>query len=117
MRGTARVTPLAHDTASYSEAITAHTAAGATLTATAAYLFDSHPAGLDVRFHRTGALFHTLRFDPTPDGSLIAHATHHCAADLYCSTYRLISPDHLEIEHRVTGPRKHYISHTTLRRP
>ena len=104
-------------TALYTEEVQIHTTAGAHLTGTAHYLFSRRPDGdLDVHLPATGALFHTLNFLVQLDGSLQARATHLCAADTYTSTYRLLTPDHLTIEHIVRGPRKHYTTQTTLTR-
>ena len=104
-------------TALYTESVEIHTTTGHQLTGTAHYLFTHRPDDcIDVHLPATGVLFHTLRFTRYTEGNLEAQATHLCAADIYISTYRVLSPSRLYIEHRVHGPRKHYVTQTTLTR-
>jgi hypothetical protein len=41
---------------------------------------------------------------------------HRCGDDLYVGTYRLLGPDALDVDWRVTGPHKDQEIHTTYRR-
>jgi Family of unknown function (DUF6314) len=66
--------------------------------------------GVDVRF-ADGREFHRLDL-----GSGRWQAQHACGPDRYAVSYRVLAPDLLEEDWRVTGPRKAYDSATVLRR-
>lgn len=59
-----------------------------------------------------GTHFQTLNFSD----SKAAQAKHFCAPDDYVSAYTFNMPDHFEITHNVSGPKKSYISHSVYRR-
>lgn len=114
--GNATVHPVSPDEARYDEQVTLRLLSGPNLQGSAAYLFRRQPHGFDVLFPHTMQLFHQLHFTSEPTGILIANAIHRCVADLYHSTYRLHPSGIFRIEHRVRGPHKDYLSHTTLTR-
>jgi hypothetical protein len=58
-----------------------------------------------------GRPFHTL--DLTAGGCAVEHR---CGGDRYDGAYRLTGPDTLEVDWRVTGPRKDLEIRTTYRR-
>ena len=59
-----------------------------------------------------GDLFHALSFS----GEDKANAEHLCVNDLYVSEYDFRLPHNFQITHRVTGPKKDYVSVTDFKR-
>lgn len=77
------------------------------------YVFAPREHGFAVYFDGVPRrLFHEVDLHRDAAGALTGSATHLCGADTYCSTY-WFETDRLEIEHRVSGPRKNYVM-TTL---
>jgi hypothetical protein len=66
---------------------------------------------LNVYFDGGHRLFHSVEF--TNSENKLEHiATHYCQPDTYVTSY-FFSDCAFEIEHRVSGPKKDYVSHTT----
>jgi hypothetical protein len=66
------------------------------------YAFPEDPGRAEV-FRHDGTPFHDLDL---ADGT--AEAVHHCGADLYRGTFRVLGPDEWVVEWAVSGPRKDY---------
>jgi hypothetical protein len=66
------------------------------------YRFPDDPRRAEV-FRHDGTLFHEL--DLTGG---TAEAVHHCGADIYQGTFRVLGPDEWVVEWVVSGPRKDY---------
>lgn len=69
---------------------------------------------LNVYFDGGYRLFHSVEFTDS-ENKLRANACHHCQADTYTTSY-FFGDSSFEIEHRVNGPKKDYISRTILRK-
>lgn len=120
MCGTAWVTPVSVDTASYQEEVQVRTAQGVQFRGVQRYRYHRSESGLTILFAETGTLFQQLCFEPhEAEAALIAQAEHRCGKDHYSSRYDLRSSPggarEVRLSHQVRGPRKHYEVHTSLR--
>ena len=119
MNGRARIMPTGEGRARYDETARIRLADGKTLTGSQSYRYRRLPSpanGFDVLFAENEELFERLDFHGAPDGSVRADAEHHCPPDHYVSHFTLDREDRLVVEHKVQGPNKDYVVHTTYRK-
>ena len=114
MAGTLRVSAAGEGTAVYEERATVRTEDGTEFAGSQRYLVRQQEDGLVLCFAESDAVFQVLRFAVDEHGGLRAEAVHCCAEDEYVSTYVFGPGRVFSVVHRVSGPRKAYVSETSF---
>lgn len=116
--GRARIASTGEGWARYDETARVRLSDGTTMGGTQSYLYRRLPQpanGFDVLFAESGKLFERLEFQEL-EGAERAAAEHVCDGDRYVSKFSLDAEDRLNVEHKVTGPKKNYVVRTAYRR-
>lgn len=109
-KGVAFFTPTIHlNELQYSEDVEIILSEGTILKGYQHYIYRCENELLNVYFADGSRLFHSINTNLNP--SVEYTASHYCQPDTYITSY-CFGDSHFEIEHRVNGPKKKYISRT-----
>ena len=112
MHGAARFSRTREDSLSYHERVQVRLSSGNSYEAYRDYVFKRDRCGFIVLFAEADQrLFHQVALTLS-DGCLLGVAEHLCSADRYLSTYKFLPDGSYAVEHRVSGPKKAYVSTT-----
>jgi len=116
MRGEAEFRRLPNGRLAYREQGRVELANGQAFDGHRDYVFAHSDGGFSVYFAEAPPrLFHRIALAREGD-ALEGSAGHLCAADQYHSRYRFLADGRFVVEHRVSGPRKDYLSRTVFTR-
>jgi Family of unknown function (DUF6314) len=117
LQGSAEFTLQGGNDALYAENGTLTMGQGPSVSANRLYFYRQQPDGVAIYFDEARErLFQTLVLSGDGKTGLQARDLHLCAPDRYEGRYHFLPDGGFEIEYRVTGPHKSYVSRTVYRR-
>ncbi|MFC7396430.1 DUF6314 family protein [Chelatococcus sp. GCM10030263] len=110
--GVATIAAIARDRLSYREEGVLRLPGAAPISAHRSYVYERRPNGFAILFDEVPVRpFQAFTLTARPDGALSAVSRHLCGDDLYETTC-VVQENAFWLIHRVTGPRKAYVSTT-----